>query len=222
MAQLPTTPRSSSNGSSGDLPKDAFAKVRYAVFGCGNSDWAATYQSVPRIDRRAIGRAWRAQRLWPRRGRCPQRSRRPVRKMVRGARAGGGQGVRPRPRTSPAAPTMRRCIRSNRWRLRPSTRSSRSGGVAPMKVLGQFRTAEQKRRQCVRTDRPGISRCNCRRGSPTASAIISAWCRATTRRWSIPSRAVSASCRPTRSGCRSPKAAARNCRWAMPSRSGGC
>jgi cytochrome P450/NADPH-cytochrome P450 reductase len=32
----------------GDLPKDAFAKVRYAVFGCGNSDWAATYQSIPR------------------------------------------------------------------------------------------------------------------------------------------------------------------------------
>src|SRR6266571_558473 len=33
----------------GDLPKNAFAKVRYAVFGCGNSDWAATYQSVPRM-----------------------------------------------------------------------------------------------------------------------------------------------------------------------------
>jgi cytochrome P450/NADPH-cytochrome P450 reductase len=33
----------------GDLPKDALAKVRYAVFGCGNSDWAATYQSVPRM-----------------------------------------------------------------------------------------------------------------------------------------------------------------------------
>src|SRR3954454_2428218 len=32
----------------GDLPKDAFAGLRYAVFGCGNSDWAATYQSVPR------------------------------------------------------------------------------------------------------------------------------------------------------------------------------
>jgi cytochrome P450 / NADPH-cytochrome P450 reductase len=31
------------------LPKDAFAKLRYAVFGCGNSDWAATYQSVPRL-----------------------------------------------------------------------------------------------------------------------------------------------------------------------------
>jgi cytochrome P450 / NADPH-cytochrome P450 reductase len=33
----------------GDLPKDAFAKVRYLVFGCGNSDWAATYQSIPRL-----------------------------------------------------------------------------------------------------------------------------------------------------------------------------
>jgi cytochrome P450/NADPH-cytochrome P450 reductase len=32
-----------------DLPKDALAKVRYAVFGCGNSDWLATYQSIPRF-----------------------------------------------------------------------------------------------------------------------------------------------------------------------------
>jgi cytochrome P450/NADPH-cytochrome P450 reductase len=32
-----------------DLPEDAFAKLRYAVFGCGNSDWAATYQSIPRL-----------------------------------------------------------------------------------------------------------------------------------------------------------------------------
>jgi cytochrome P450 / NADPH-cytochrome P450 reductase len=32
-----------------DLPKDAFSKVRYAVFGCGNSDWRATYQSIPRF-----------------------------------------------------------------------------------------------------------------------------------------------------------------------------
>src|SRR6202023_2626582 len=32
-----------------DLPKDAFANLRYVVFGCGNSDWAATYQSIPRM-----------------------------------------------------------------------------------------------------------------------------------------------------------------------------
>jgi cytochrome P450 / NADPH-cytochrome P450 reductase len=33
----------------GGLPKNAFSKLRFAVFGCGNSDWAATYQSVPRF-----------------------------------------------------------------------------------------------------------------------------------------------------------------------------
>ncbi len=32
-----------------DLPKDEFKDVRYAVFGCGNSDWLATYQSIPRV-----------------------------------------------------------------------------------------------------------------------------------------------------------------------------
>ena len=32
-----------------DLSKDACAGVNYAVFGCGNSDWTATYQSVPRL-----------------------------------------------------------------------------------------------------------------------------------------------------------------------------
>jgi cytochrome P450/NADPH-cytochrome P450 reductase len=32
----------------GDLAKDALSGVSYAVFGCGNSDWAATYQSIPR------------------------------------------------------------------------------------------------------------------------------------------------------------------------------
>lgn len=32
-----------------DLPKNAFDGVRYAVFGCGNSDWLATYQSIPRM-----------------------------------------------------------------------------------------------------------------------------------------------------------------------------
>src|SRR6202158_2797465 len=45
----------------GSLPKDAFAKLRYAVFGCGNSDWAATYQSIPRlIDERLAAHGARA------------------------------------------------------------------------------------------------------------------------------------------------------------------
>ncbi|CCE00185.1 cytochrome P450 [Bradyrhizobium sp. STM 3809] len=33
----------------GELAPDAFKGLRYAVFGCGNRDWAATYQSVPRF-----------------------------------------------------------------------------------------------------------------------------------------------------------------------------
>jgi cytochrome P450 / NADPH-cytochrome P450 reductase len=45
----------------GDLQKDAFSKLRYAVFGCGNSDWAATYQSVPRfIDEQLAGHGGRS------------------------------------------------------------------------------------------------------------------------------------------------------------------
>jgi cytochrome P450 / NADPH-cytochrome P450 reductase len=49
----------------GELPKDAFARVSYAVFGCGNSDWAATYQSVPRfIDERLAAHGARA--VYPR------------------------------------------------------------------------------------------------------------------------------------------------------------
>ncbi|OAF03517.1 NADPH--cytochrome reductase [Bradyrhizobium centrolobii] len=45
----------------GDAPKGALSKVRYAVFGCGNSDWAATYQSVPRfIDEQLAARGARS------------------------------------------------------------------------------------------------------------------------------------------------------------------
>jgi cytochrome P450 / NADPH-cytochrome P450 reductase len=44
-----------------DLPKEACAGVNYAVFGCGNSDWTATYQSVPRfIDETLASRGGRA------------------------------------------------------------------------------------------------------------------------------------------------------------------
>jgi cytochrome P450/NADPH-cytochrome P450 reductase len=49
----------------GDLPKNAFAKLRYAVFGCGNRDWAATYQSVPRFIDEALA-AHGARSVFPR------------------------------------------------------------------------------------------------------------------------------------------------------------
>lgn len=45
----------------GEGARDELAGVRYAVFGCGNSDWAATYQSVPRfIDERLAARGARS------------------------------------------------------------------------------------------------------------------------------------------------------------------
>ncbi len=45
----------------GEGARDELAQVRYAVFGCGNSDWAATYQSVPRIiDERLAARGARS------------------------------------------------------------------------------------------------------------------------------------------------------------------
>jgi cytochrome P450 / NADPH-cytochrome P450 reductase len=47
-----------------DLAADALAGVTYAVFGCGNRDWAATFQAVPRfIDERLAAHG--AQRIYP-------------------------------------------------------------------------------------------------------------------------------------------------------------
>jgi cytochrome P450 / NADPH-cytochrome P450 reductase len=31
------------------LPADAFARLEYSVFGCGNRDWASTYQAIPML-----------------------------------------------------------------------------------------------------------------------------------------------------------------------------
>ena len=205
----------------GDLPKDAFAKVRYAVFGCGNSDWAATYQSVPRmIDEQLAAHGARSVYA---RGEGDARSDL------------DGQFEKWFAAAAPAA-TKEFGLDSNFTRSADDAPLYAIEPVAPSAVNTHRRAGRRRADEGARsipscrtspapippTARPGISRCNCRPASPIASAIISASCRATIRRWSIPSRAASASCRPTRSGCRSPKAAARNCRSAMPCRSGGC
>jgi cytochrome P450 / NADPH-cytochrome P450 reductase len=49
----------------GDLPEGALRGVRYAVFGCGNTDWARTYQAVPKAVDENLARAG-ATRLVPR------------------------------------------------------------------------------------------------------------------------------------------------------------
>ena len=80
----------------------------------------------PAADRRAAGGAWRAQRLCARRGRCPQRSRWPVRELVRQSSRRSRPGNSASIRASAAAPRTSRSTGSSRWRRRRSMRSSRS------------------------------------------------------------------------------------------------
>ncbi len=154
-----------------------------------------------------------------RRGRRARRSRRSIRILVRETAAAGGEGIRPR-------------YRLRAQRRRRAALQNRAGG-ADGREFGsdaRWRHADEDSRQPRTTKQhrgqyalDAACRCAaCLQTSATASAIISAWCRATIRRWWIPSRAALAFCRPTRSGCRSRKAAARNCRSATRSRSGGC
>ena len=83
--------------------------VRYAVFGCGNKDWARTYQAIPKaVDERA-GRGRGAAAGRARRGQRPRRLLRRVRGLVRGF-LGPGRG-RVRPAVRPRRHRPRRC----RW-----------------------------------------------------------------------------------------------------------
>ena len=113
----------------GDLPKDAFAKVRYAVFGCGNSDWAATYQSIPRlIDEQLAAHGGRSVYA---RGEGDARSDLDGEFESWFAKAGAArdQGIRHRLRISAAAPRTSRFTGSSRWRHRRSMRSWRSAAL---------------------------------------------------------------------------------------------
>ena len=110
----------------GDLPKDAFRKAALRGVRLRQQRLGRDLSVDPAHDRRAIGGAWRAQRLCARRGRRPQRPRWTIRKLVRQARAAGDEGIRHRIPISPAAPTTSRSTRSSRWRHQRSTPSSRS------------------------------------------------------------------------------------------------
>jgi len=98
------------------VPKHSFAKVRYAVFGCGNSDWAATYQSIPRFIDEQLGGAWRPRRVYPRRGRCPVVTSMASSKAVRQACATGDKEFGIDSELQPQRPTTSRSTRSTRWR----------------------------------------------------------------------------------------------------------
>ena len=119
-----------------DLPKDAFANVRYAVFGCGNSDWAATYQSVPRfIDEQLSAHGARAS----------IRAAKAMRAAISTAssRNGSPRPPRSRPRNSastgisPAPPRTIRSMRSSRWRSTAVNTIVAQGGAVADEGAGQ-------------------------------------------------------------------------------------
>ena len=65
-------------------PPDAGSGLAYSVFGCGNMDWASTYQAVPTLIDTAARSPRRASNARPRRRRRPLRLRRPVLGVVPG------------------------------------------------------------------------------------------------------------------------------------------
>ena len=92
-------------------PPDAAAGVSYTVFGCGNTEWASTYQAVPDADRQASWQQHGAPAGPPARGgrrarrlrrRLPRLARRPVVRHRRGA----GPAGRGRPRGAAGPPAV--------------------------------------------------------------------------------------------------------------------
>jgi len=153
--------------------EDALARCAMAVFGCGNSDWAATYQSDAALRRRALA-ARGARSLYARgeamRGAISTASS----KMVCGRRACAmkewgltsdfSRSADDQPLYKASGWRRARSMRSRAWRR------GRDEGAH------QRRASDQERAQ-VRPSAPrGTSRCNCRKARATASATISAWC----------------------------------------------
>ena len=131
-----------------DLPKDAFAKVRYAVFGCGNSDWLATYQSIPRfIDEQLAAHGGRNAYMRGE-GDARERSRRPVRGLVREGCAPGDEGVWCRLQLQPQR-RRRAALQDRAGRADRGQRGRSAWRRRADEDAGQQRTAKQDRRQCL-------------------------------------------------------------------------
>ena len=163
-ARRPTTPRRSAGGSRRAAPRPPPA-CPTRVFGCGNTEWAATYQAVPDPDRRAAGGARR-------RSGCT-RAARATRAATSTRRTGSG--------TAACGPTW-----PQRWTCRPRSPPVRPGRPAAVdhadqpageqpgdRVLrrppgagpGQPGAAARRPRRRCRHARPGTSRSPCPRAS---------------------------------------------------------
>jgi cytochrome P450/NADPH-cytochrome P450 reductase len=164
-----------------DEPATSAAGVRYTVFGCGNRDWAATYQAVPtRIDAALEARG--ATRVYPR-GEGDARGDFDSQfeswygglwtRWVR--RSGWTRGRRRR----------RAAARGWPWSWSSAARRARScspTGARPQRC-GSIASSPPGRARRVAA-RCGTSRSRCPRARPTARATTSGCWPATTPRWS--------------------------------------
>ena len=146
MAGRRTTPRSSSSGCA--RRRRMRCKVRYTVFGCGNRDWASTYQAIPRqIDELLAAKGARA--IYAR-GEGDARSDLDghFQAWFAAARARGDKefGV-----DSNLTPQRRRraALPDRAGRAAGRQRHRRAGGVSPMRVLVNPEL-QNSRRQRVR------------------------------------------------------------------------
>ncbi len=156
--------------------------VRYTVFGCGNRDWAATYQAVPtRIDADLEARGGDAG-VPARRGRRPRRLRRPVRGLVR--RALGRPRVRARAGRRDDGGGRERPAAGDRARAAPHGEPDPAVLPRPGRDRAGQPGAHRPRGHRGRT-LGAAHRDHAARGPrPTPRATTSGCCRATTSPWS--------------------------------------
>ena len=160
------------------LAADAFAGVAYSVFGCGNRDWAATYQAVPTLIDAELEKHG-AKRMYPaRRGRRARRFRWRVPRLVRPAVGGRGHGARSAGEIAAPAPTGPRLSVTliNRQAANPII-VSYSAVAMTVRANRELQHRECERPSERSTRHLEIALPGGRR--PTRRATISASCRAT-------------------------------------------
>ncbi len=144
-----------------DLPKDALrqgalrrVRLRQQRLGGDLSVGAA-------LHRRAIDQAWRARSLSARRGRCAQRSRRPVPEMVPGSGEGRDQGIRHRLEFHPHR-RGRAAVRDRAGGAGRGQHHRDAGRRGADEGARQQRAPDQGRRPSVGALDPASSRSSCR------------------------------------------------------------
>ena len=201
-----------------DAAPGSLSGVRYTVFGCGNRDWASTYQAIPRqIDELLAAKG--AERIYV-------RGEGDAKEDLDGHFQAWNE---------PLLPALADKLGVTLEADAGAAPGAALPGAGGRQAAGQSHHRRHRRAcRCAcwptancRSPTPraaarGISRCCCPTASATAPAIISASCRRTPPPWSSARCAASPS-RPARMSCwRRPRAGAPTCRSARRSPSIAC